>query len=505
MKRLARFVSPAVLGLASLPLACFSKSDVTPLVDSGTPPLVEDSGLRSAQDATTTPPFDAGSRDAATDAGTPPVEAAAPGPLTVTVLMGGAPESGVLVVFQDATGGVLTTATTDATGTVSQLVTAGSQVTAALGTAQTPNLVTVQDVENGDMLTLVDSPSTNLPGTSEPVTVTLPATTWDAGTNVAIYAGGCSDPAAFDIYLQPTCTSQGTFPLFARAADATGEIAYTYQTRNAVDPDGGPLAITVSRPWSTSTATQTIEASSLPTVSDDAGVSLGTVTFDYSEVAGGVPLALLPVVASVEEGGPPNEEFVIHPGYPDFTQQGAYVLLEGVGSDSEVFAVTRTAPVTASQTTSIALGTLPGFTGAAINANDAGSPTQPVVTWTTTGSLSAANGVFTMLQWYAPPPDGGSQDIAGTWTIVSPATATSVEAPSVPASAAAFAPPSTARYNPPRVVAVQSSSLAGYSGYKSQFATIPVFTPGGNWQPAIPLLPADGFTLYVSAIYPDEG
>jgi hypothetical protein len=438
------FASPAaLLALASLSLACGSNGNAEPTVEAGTPPA-QDSGLPSGQDATT-PPIDSGSPDVTTDAGTADagtadVDAAPSASLTVTVLRGGAPESGVVVVFQQATGAVVATTTTDASGSVSRSVTAGSQVTAVLGTTQNPNLVTVQDVENGDMLTLVDSPSTSSPNSPEPVAVTLPATSWDAAANVAIYAGACTGSTTSDVFLEPACTSQGTFPLFARATDATGEVAYTYQVGNAADADGGPLAITLSRAWSTSTATETIEASSVPVVPGDAGVSLGTVGFDYSEVAGGVPLSLQSVSAPVEDGGP-QQAYVVHAGYPDFTQQDAYVLLNGLQEDSEVFAVTRTAPSTVSQTTSIALGTLPVFTGASVNANDAGSPEQPVLSWTTAGSLSAANGVFVMVQWYAPPPDGGNVDINGTWTVVAPATATTVQAPSMPMSSAAFTPP----------------------------------------------------------------
>ncbi len=503
MKRLSRFApTAALLGFASLALACFSKSDATPVVDSGIPPLPEDSGLSPGQDATVRPD-DAGSRTDAADTG--PLQDVSVPPLTVTVLSGGAPESGVLVVFQDATGVVLGTETTDAAGTVTRIVAAGSQVTAALGTTQSPNLVTVQDVENGDTLTLVDFPSTNPPYNDEPVTVTLPATTWDAASSsVESYSGACSDPAPFDVYLRPACISQGTFPVLAIATDATGEIAYTYQAGNAVAPDGGPLAVTVSRPWSTSMATETIEASSVPTAADG-GETTASVAFDYTEVAGGVPLSLRFASASGDDGGPPGEAFVVHDGYADFTQEDAYLLLTGSSLESEVFAVTRTAPPTASQTTSIALGTLPEFTSASIDADDAGTPSQPVVSWTTAGSLSGANGVITMLQWYGPPPDGGSGNTNGTWTVVSPATATSIQAPSMPLSAAAYTPASTANYNPPRVVAVQASFLAGYSALKAQFATIPVFTPAGNWQPTIPILPANGLTLYVSAIFPNEG
>ena len=518
MKHLAWLVvSPvAALGLATLPAGCFS-SDTPPGPDSG---ALDDSGEDSAlptPDATM-PSVDSGPGDAGKDTATAPVDAAdaadaradavvdaGPLPVTVTVLLGAAPEPGVAVVFQDATGAVLSTATTDATGTVSQLVASGSQVTAVLGTATFPNLVTIQDVVPGDTLTLVDEVPSSA-SNSNSVTVTLPAATWDAAAMIYTYAGRCGNTSGYPVFVSVDCASQGTFPLFAQASDSTGEIAYTYQTGNATDPDGGPLAVTVTRPWSTSAATETISASSLPSLPPDAGIFNVTPQFDYTEVAGNVPLQLLALNTPPADGGPPSEAFVIHPGYADYTQEDAHLVFGGIGGSfySEVFAVTRTAPQTASQTTSLDLGVLPGFTSSSVDTGDAGTPTQPALSWTTTGSLSAANGIFTMVQWYASPSDGGPSR-NGTWTIVAPAAATGVLAPSMPVSAAAFTPPANASYNTPRVVAVQSASLPGYAGFKSQFATIPVFSPSGQWQPSIPLLPTNGLTVYVSAIYPNEG
>ncbi len=77
------------------------------------------------------PPFaDGAPRDAPADV---PVDAA-PLPVTVTVIGPNGPESGVTIVFDDSTGALIGTATTSATGTVSQLLPAGSEVTAAFGT-----------------------------------------------------------------------------------------------------------------------------------------------------------------------------------------------------------------------------------------------------------------------------------------------------------------------------------------------------------------------------------
>ena len=521
MKRFARLVLPpvTVFGLASLSIACFSSSAAPPGDDSGAP--ADDSG--STPDSTV-PPVDGGSNDAAKDAPATDAEAAAvppqdaadaaveadaapPTTVTVRVILGATPESGVLVAFQDATGAVLASGTTDATGTIIQVIATGSQLTAALGTAQKPNLVTVQDVAPGDVVTLLDYPPTSLTSFSENLTVTPPASTWDAGTQVYFRAGGCGDPAGYPVYLTDSCVTQGTYPLFAQASDAVGEVAYTYQKGSLAATDGGPGAVTITRAWSTSPGTETIAASSLPAGQADAGVTVGSITFDYSEFADGLQFALPSSAAESFDAGLPSNWFPIHPGYPDFTQEDAYLYfgLSGSSLESEVAAVTRTAPASASEVTSLALGTLPGFTSASLDTTDAGSLVQPVFTWTTTGSLAAANGIFTMVQWYGPPPDGGTQGVNGTWTIVAPATATQIKAPSMPATAAAFTPGSTATYNPPRVVAVQSPFLAGYGAFKSQFATIPVFTPFGSWSPTIPTLPANGQTVFFSAIYPNEG
>jgi hypothetical protein len=82
-------------------------------------------------------------------------------PVSVTVFLGGAPEPGVLVAFQDATGAVLGSAKTDAKGTAAMVVPAGSQVTAMLGTPGSGSLAiyTYVGVEPGDALSVVDPAS----------------------------------------------------------------------------------------------------------------------------------------------------------------------------------------------------------------------------------------------------------------------------------------------------------------------------------------------------------
>src|SRR5581483_5385192 len=70
---------------------------------------------------------DASSTDAGLDA--TPDAGTATGPVTMNATLDGAPEPGVLVVFQDSHGAVLTYGTTDATGAFTSVVPSGSQVT----------------------------------------------------------------------------------------------------------------------------------------------------------------------------------------------------------------------------------------------------------------------------------------------------------------------------------------------------------------------------------------
>jgi hypothetical protein len=207
-----------------------------------------------------------------------------------------------------------------------------------------------------------------------------------------------------------------------------------------------------------------------------------------------------------DDAGVQGEQFVIHPGYADFVQTSAYlsVGLDYDNVDAIVGGATRSAGPTASQSASFDLSTLPMFTGALVDSSDAGTPEQPSVTWTTgTGSLSVADGIYVSAQWDGSiVTDAGTTYSNGTWTIVAPPTATSVRAPALSPQVAAWAPPtgSTWEYLP-RVAAVQASVFSGYAGLRAQIGTLSLLN---GYTIVLPVLPANG-TIYVSAIYPNEG
>ena len=509
-----------VLGLAAAPLACFS-STATPPGEPDSGPLPQEDGASPGDAAGMPtgdgghPPAESGATDAVgpTDAGADATLVdASPQPLTLTVLLLGVPEPGVNVVFQDGTGAVIATATTDATGRVTRSVMAGSQVTALLGTLLAPQVVTIQGVAPGDALTVVD-PATSASSPSEPVTVTLPAATWDSSaTAEGVYAGSCYNPLPYPINLTQSCESAGEFPLLARAFDTGSgqEIAYTYQLGNAAQPDGGlpdgatSLPIVMTLPWATSTATATITATNPPGLPADGGGFANGVTLDYDEIARGVVLRVPAAsVGTTDDAGAQSAGFVMHPGYPDFVQAEAVDQFTTPQGLLVAGGATRAAAQATSLAMSFDLSTLPLITATSVDTADGGATSQPVVTWTSTASLAAANGIYISAQWSSSiTTDASTLYVNGTWTILAPPTATNVHAPALPASLAAWGPSPTASFNPtPRVAAVQASFAPGYAGFRALFGGVSLLS---GWQIELPALPVNG-TVYLVGLYPNEG
>jgi hypothetical protein len=144
----------------------------------------------------------------------------------------------------------------------------GSQVTGLLGTAAAPHLVTVQGVEPGDVLTMVDSAFENAAGPSAPAHVTIsgvPA----FGTSFHVQAGSgggsfSAVPATLNLYPagggSQGCASAGNFPLlaFGYASDAGALLGFTFAKNNLLPPIGGTAQAALAGPWVTGGTTQTI-------------------------------------------------------------------------------------------------------------------------------------------------------------------------------------------------------------------------------------------------------
>ncbi len=464
----------------------------------------------AVDDTATVPPGDDASEDAGPEPDATVVEAAAPeaatpetsvpdaAPTTVTVVVVNdhGPEQGATVVFQDATGNVVTTAITDASGKATQLVAAGSQVTAVLGTPQNIELVTIEGVMPGDVLTAHDATDTTFASGQVSIDAVPDAGTPPGTTNYQINIGRCSDNVSalpVQTSLSPDCERNGTFPVLVQAMDDDdiGTLGYTYQTGNTFPLDGGVAHVSLSGAWSTSLPSQSISVTNFP----DPNL---TGFLGYSEIANGVASGTPTYVNSDEEGGA-SATFPVHPGYATSVQNEANVSGLRGGAIAVSAIAARTAPSPDGGAASFDLSTLLPLLDAVTI--DSSQPGQPTVSWVTeAGSLAAANGTVVELAWSGTN-DGG--DVQGTWTIIAPPTATSVHAPALPASLAAWAPSADAAFTfPANVIVVQGSFLPDYAQLRALFSTLPPtssllyenFNVGG----VVPPLPVDG-TLRLTA------
>jgi hypothetical protein len=457
-----------------------------------------DSGVAEAApiDATNPPEDSAADRsvpDAQPDAVAAEAEA---GPALVTVAVRSAlgVEEGVTVVFQDASGAVLASAVTNAGGVASQMVVAGSQVTALMGTPLAPQLVTIESVAPGDVLSLYD---TKNDPTNFTVGVALgPDAAAPAGTEtVYVRIGDCylDEVPGTTTIEDPSCQSQGQFPVYAYAQggpDAGNAVlGYTYQKGNAVPTDGGTANVTLNGPWLTTTGTQTV-ATTFP----DAAANGSYLILD--EIASGVSTS-----SPTHYGGGPGYQSIsvpTHPGFDDDLQAEANFYL--ATSNTIFVSALATRGLGDSGTTTIDLGqALPLLGGLSL---DVSNPTQATVVWgTDAGSLASADGVIAEFFW-TDTTDAGDY-VQGSWEIVAPATTTTLTAPAVPASVASWAPSAAAIINPrtPVVAAVEADFLAGYAQLRAEVGSLPLAPNliGGYTDTTTPPLPQDG-TLRLTAI-----
>lgn len=427
----------------------------------------------------------------------PPADAADAGPLpvTVTVTNASGPEANVPVVFHDATGAVLATVSTSATGVAAQVVPAGSQVTVVMGTTAAPQLLTITEVEPGDVLTAFEVPP------AEGLSVTLASVPSGAPANVNLrpIAGDCQGnygpTPPLGLYVNERCQFAGKFPLLVSAYDGeTGdEMGFTFKKTNAiVATDGGvPIDIDVTEPWSTTLRTHTIAVSNVPASKN--------VNTTFSEVAGGV--------ARPSQSGFYNEgsetmsfqrEHIGHPGYPDFVQSEIEHHQYNDGEMSVSAIATREASPAGPATTSFNYADfLPYIDGTTL---DETTTERPSVTWKVEEgkSLDTADGAYVLVRWNT---YEGQTPKQGVWTFVAPANRTTVKAPVLPANLTAFGPPTADAgvdfgfVSPTIVTVVEAAAINGYVDFRKISASLPA-AGAVQWSNGsdtfIPPLPAAG-------------
>ena len=327
---------------------------------------------------------------------------AGPQPVTVTVFSGSAPEPGVLVAFQDATGAVLGSVKTDAKGTASRVVMiAGSQVTVLLGTPGTGSLAiyTYVGVEPGDALSVVD------PGSYAAATISVTALPPNPPTAASYYLaniGSCGTyipqlPASMS--LGPGCIGpDGKFPVLVIASDASSQtLAYAFRKDNTVGGlDAGSTTVALSGNWSTQVGTWTIDTPNVPPAAS-------YLTEAFGELANGVSYAQHATAMVMGDAGAPPSSFETHPGYADAVQSEVSTLLPASNfNDTELLAIaTRTAaPAQGGNATIDLAQLLPAITSATFDLTS--DPVRPSVSWTSAGPLTSTDGTFVSLSGRRP-------------------------------------------------------------------------------------------------------
>jgi len=201
-------------------------------------------------------------------------DAPAVGLVSVTVIVGTAPQTGAVVVFSDAAGKVIATQTTGADGKASQMMAAGGSVTCdpTGGTGTSHTVETVFDVQPGDQLVLgapqAAFPVSNADGT---VGVTVLGGAVGNAASYRINLGGynCSSTSATtgaqNVPVMTSClNSAGTFDALAIAVDANNQML-AYSVSTSLTPPGAGNTTSITMPaWRYDFATHNISFTNAP-------------------------------------------------------------------------------------------------------------------------------------------------------------------------------------------------------------------------------------------------
>lgn len=413
--------------------------------DSGTPnpgTFDPDSGTYTPPDASSqdanVPQGDA-SPDATTDAEPPATD------VTVHVTNGKGPAANVTIVYHDASGAVIGTSKTDATGTAKSTGATPAQVTALLGRGSAKNLLTWTSVAAGDELFAndVDGGEEAAPN----LDVTLPgpyANAYLYTAQIGTCTGSSGQSGSVQLYLYGDCAKAKNAVLATALGDGL-PLAFAFKKGVELPTDGGVATTTVGA-WA-APSTFTIAASHAP---------VDTYVDGWlAQIADGSSLP-----SDVRGLGEDPTTFHFASAFADGLQPAAFVQ-EG---RSVVSLVERVATSATSASFDFATA-LPKITEANVDATDA---LHPNLTWTAAAPLTASNGGFVTVSFY----DG--RDASMTWSFVVPPSATSVKAPSLPAEADDWAPRAAdggsdaSSFSDPEVLFVESGVIADYKFFRRE-------------------------------------
>ena len=377
-----------------------------------------------------------------------------PAPVTVVVANRKGPRQGIVVVFHDATGAVLETKATDATG---RATSNAAGPTPAMATALLAKdlgyqrqILTWTGVEAGDELIAAEPEDYESLGQ---YSITLPTQPPDAGTpsNYIAKLGGCegyggTTSTSIDIYLSNSCTGPQNAPIVTAYDENGAGMAFAFKKNVPLPPDAGTGTVD-SLSW---TATNNFTV----TVQNPPGVS--PINAELLEIANNLATA-----NGTAYGIDQNNQavFKVAPGYADAYQ----VAIRYFNSGMNRRMATRFAN-TATTATFDFQQALPEMTDVTVDNTD---KKRPSLTWTATSSLAGTDGGFVYAQLSFPNEDRTK------WMIVVPpgATTGTVKAPVLPAaeSASYFPDPDSGQtldWEQPGAVFAEADALADYKAFR---------------------------------------
>ncbi len=494
-----RFARALVLTPLLLAMACFSSSKGGP-----SPEVTFDASTADAG------PFDAALHDSPGLVVDSSPQPDAGGNTTVIVVnQNGIPEPGVTLVVGDASGAVVSTATTGAGGTASFDGSAGGQVTAVLGPAGGGQLVTIQGLAVGDAITIRDrttpSGTINVTVTAIPPGAPSDTATFQAQSidEISACQSGLADftapPATIPVNNQAYCYGGGPLPVLLLAyspvdASTTTLLGYTYEKSIPVDLEAGTATASSFVPWipgagGNLTVQLINEFGAGTTFPADAGVAILQAL--YTEVTNGQPFdgygqytTLL--LQHPIDGGSPLPPWQYFPGFGDFEQPELDYFIPANGGVSATAIATRVpTPAQGDLTVTFDFSTwLPPIRNATL---DTTSPQQPSVTLAQSGSLAATDGTLVSITWSEV--TDGAPGPRGTWLVVAPPGVTTVTTPALPSSVVPWLPlPSSEVTFKTKATAVDVGSISDYASFRKD--AVP-YDPVPNYgHPYLPPLPS---------------
>jgi hypothetical protein len=500
---------PLLLLLVSLAASgCFGSSNTPPsetpdaeAVDTSVPDAaMPESDATVAESGS---PDARGTVDAPADVATG-VEASSGG-LTVVVSGAAGPEPGITAILQDATGAVVTSMPTDASGRfVQSTIASGSQLTLLFGSPAAAHLLTIQALQPGDSLAIYD-PSD--PGQFAASIQSIPANPPPGTASYSAWAGACTfgsfaavPGGSANIIASPAgtggtspCVSGGNFPVLVVAsggADAGNAVlGYASQANNTLVTDGGPNAVSVGGSWAMGTTASQLTALNWP----DASVLYGG-ELAIGQVSGGVLLPSANIDILSASGPSQPLASTLYSAYGDSIQAEAYVF----GENFSITDIATRGPLDGGAVALDMSQVLPLIDTATVDSTT--DPGRPSVTYVAeAGSLAGADGAIVVLNW------GGTTDagatVQSTWTIVAPPTATTLNTPALPGTVAGWGPFPGASFGTPLVAVIEATFLGGYAQVRTNVSALAPTTTlidGYPHSALLPALPADG-TLRLTA------